>query len=471
MRSGTFIEKGLGVMAIETKRSNELVARLEALPFSSPHWKIAIIAAIGVLFDSTDFALFGSALPSISKEFGLGPAQAGLLATIGLLGAFFGALFWGTISDYIGRKTAYLTTIVVFSVFTGLTALSWDIMSLGAFRFIANFGLGGLIPVSNTLVSEFMPSNVRGRVTSWASSTFPVGLALAAGLSILFLSNFGWRSLFTVGMFPILLVFFANRHIHESVRYLVNKGRGDDAEKVVSQIEMESVGHSQVPDAAVLEQASSEPEKAKGLTVANLLSPNYRRTTSLLWIVSFCFFWSANGLLFMLPTILTERGIPLSKAISFAMVQGIFGFVGYVVCGWLIDRFGRRPVLTLYFTIGALFHLWFAEASGVWMYVAIAGVGWVNPGVFGPSTVYACELYPTRMRATAVGWYFGIGRIGSFLAPTVVGLLLANGYGHYILHTFALTYLIAGVAVYAIGIETRGRVLEEINRGVVVPAH
>jgi putative MFS transporter len=103
--------------------------------------------------------------------------------------------------------------------------------------------------------------------------------------------------------------------------------------------------------------------------------------------------------------------------------------------------------------------------------VAIAGVGWVNPGVFGPSSVYACELYPTHLRATAVGWYFGIGRIGSFLAPMTVGFLLAGGYGYYVLHTFALTYLIAAIAVFSIGIETRGRVLEDINPGGTVPAH
>jgi putative MFS transporter len=458
-------------MAIDIGRSGEFVARLEALPFSRPHLNIALIAAFGVLFDATDFALFGSALPLISKEFGLGFAQAGLLATLGLVGAFFGAIFWGTISDYIGRKRAYLITIVVFAAFTGLTALSWDLISLGVFRFIANFGLGGLIPVSNTIVSEFMPSRVRGRATSWASSTFPVGLAFAAGLSMLFLPQFGWRVLFAIGMTPIVLIYFARLHMHESVRFLVSKGRLEEADKVVSQIEIESIGHAQAANPDLLDRISPDVETGRGFTVVDLLSPAYRRTTGLLWLVSFCFFWSANGLLFMLPTILTQRGIPLNQAISFALVQGVCGFLGYVVCGWLIDRFGRRPVLTTYFFVGAAFHLWFAEASGIWMYLAIAGVGWVNPGVFGPSSVYACELYPTHLRATAVGWYFGIGRIGSFLAPMTVGLLLAGGYGHYVLHTFAFTYLIAAIAVFAIGIETRGKVLEDINRVAAVPVH
>jgi MFS transporter, putative metabolite:H+ symporter len=166
---------------------------------------------------------------------------------------------------------------------------------------------------------------------------------------------------------------------------------------------------------------------------------------------------------------LTQRGLPLSQAISFALVQGLFGVVGYSTCGFLIDRFGRRPVLFLYFFIGAAFHLWFAMASGMWMYVAIALVGWVNPGVYGPTGVYVGELHPTHMRATAIGWFFGIGRVGSFLAPTIVGLMLASGLGQYVLHTFALTFLIASFAIIAIGIETKGMILEKITAGTNEP--
>src|SRR6185295_20266342 len=102
-------------------------------------------------------------------------------------------------------------------------------------------------------------------------------------------------------------------------------------------------------------------------------------------------------------------------------------------------------------------------ASGVWIYFAIAAVGWVNPGVYGSNGIYVSELYPTHLRATAVGWFFGIGRIGSFLAPAVVGFMLQYGLGAYVLHTFALTFLIASLALLAVGIETKGRTLEDIT--------
>src|SRR2546421_1093645 len=104
-------------------KSAELVARLERLPFSRCHLNFFILAFLGVMFDAADFALFGAALPPIAREFGLGPAQAGLLATLGLIGAFVGALFWGTLSDYIGPRTSFQATVRIFSLFTGAYVL------------------------------------------------------------------------------------------------------------------------------------------------------------------------------------------------------------------------------------------------------------------------------------------------------------------------------------------------------------
>ncbi len=451
-------------MSVGSSDGAGLLLRLERMRFSNWHRNLAMVAAIGVLLDAADFALFGAALPSISREFGLGPAQAGLLATVGLVGAFMGALFWGTISDYIGRRVSFAATIGIFAVFTGAVAAAWSVATLGVMRFISNFGLGGTIPVALTITAEFMPSRIRGTVSSAVLAAFPLGLALAAGLALLILPHYGWRTLFMIGVAPALLLLVLNRFMPESVRYLISRGRLAQAAHTVEDIERRAGGAAaaEAPAGALAVDVAVSP----GFTVALLLTPERRRATILAWIVSFCFFWSSNGILFMLPTILTQRGLPLSQALTFQLVQGLCGFVGYAACGVFIDRFGRRPVLFLYFFIGAFFHLWFATATGVWSYVAIGLVGVVNPGVYGAMGTYVGELAPTHLRATAIGWFFGIGRIGSFLAPAVVGLLLAANLGAYVLHTFALTFLIASFAVLAIGIETRGRILEQITGAI-----
>jgi putative MFS transporter len=417
------------------------------------------------MFDAADFALFGAALPPIAREFGLGPAQSGLLATVGLIGAFAGALFWGTISDYVGRRTSFSATIGIFALFTGLVAASWNIASLAVFRFLSNFGLGGEVPVTATLGAEFSPSRIRGAMAGNLLTAFPVGLILAAVLSLSILPTFGWRALFAIGVVPAILLFFVRRYMPESVRYLLSKGRITEAEQTVGHIEEQALGRQRtVGELQSMPQVRPELAVKTGVTVLELFTEGRALRTVLIWIVSFGFFWSSNGILFMLPTILTQQGVPLTQAIAYQLVQAIGGVLGYTACSFLIDRYGRRPVLFLYYFIGAFFHLWFAMSTGLATFAAAFFVGWVNPGVYGSTGVYVGELHPTHIRATAVGWFFGIGRIGSFLVPTVVGLMIAYGWGKYTLYMFAFSFLIASVALILIGIETKGRVLEEITQ-------
>ena len=184
-------------MAADTQqKSAELAARLDRLPFSRWHRNFFTVCFLGVMFDACDFALFGMALPPVAREFGLNPAQAGLLATVGLVGAFLGALFWGTISDYIGRRTSFAATIGIFSLFTGLVGASWNVLSLAVFRFLSNFGLGGEVPVALTLASEYSPARIRGRMAGSMMAAFPVGLALAALVSLWLIPAYGWRAIF-----------------------------------------------------------------------------------------------------------------------------------------------------------------------------------------------------------------------------------------------------------------------------------
>src|SRR5262244_3915529 len=188
-------------MSDNAEKSAELLGRLERLPFSRWHRNFFILAFFGIMFDAADFALFGAALPPVAREFGLGPAQAGLLATVGLIGAFVSALFWGTLSDYIGRRTSFLATVGIFSLFSGLVAASWNVLSLSVFRFLSNFGLGGEVPVALTLASEYSPSRIRGRMAGSMMAAFPLGLALAALLALFIIPEYGWRAVFIIGVF------------------------------------------------------------------------------------------------------------------------------------------------------------------------------------------------------------------------------------------------------------------------------
>ena len=223
-------------------KSAELVGRLDRLPFSKWHRNLFTLCFVGVMFDACDFALFGMALPPVAREFGLNQAQAGLLATVGLVGAFLGALFWGTISDYIGRRTSFSATIGIFSVFTGLVATAGSVFSLSIYRFISNFGLGGEVPVALTLTAEYSPSRIRGRMTGSMMAAFPLGLALAALLAYFIIPTYGWRTVFIIGVVPAVLLFFVRMVMPESVRYLISRGRLAEAERTVAYTERKRHG-------------------------------------------------------------------------------------------------------------------------------------------------------------------------------------------------------------------------------------
>src|SRR6266852_6695742 len=261
-------------MADAEQKSAELVARLERLPFSRWHRNFFILAFLGVMFDAADFALFGAALPPIAREFGLNPAQAGLLATVGLIGAFLGALFWGTISDYIGRRTSFAATIGIFSIFTGLVATSWNVLSLSIFRFISNFGLGGEVPVALTLTAEYSPSRIRGRMTGSMMAAFPLGLALAALLAYFIIPTYGWRMVFIIGVIPAVLLFFVRLVMPESVRYLISRGRVAEAEATVADIEKKALADQPAQPVTIDAQVGAEE---RGVTVVELFTPERRR--------------------------------------------------------------------------------------------------------------------------------------------------------------------------------------------------
>ena len=314
-------QQSYGIIKPADEKSAELVTRLDRLPFSRWHKTFFALAFFGILLDAMDFALFGGALPLISREFGLGPAQAGLLATVGLVGAFAGALFWGTISDYIGRRTAFQATVGIFAVFTGLIAASWNVVSLATFRFFSNFGLGGEVPVTLTLASEFSPGRIRGSMAGNVLAAFPVGLAAAAGLSLLILPIWGWRGLFLVGFVPAVLLLFVRRYMPESVRYDINKGNIAEAQATVEQIEHQALGRNlSAEEIKALPKLTADAAITGRVPVMELLAPGRAKRTVLLWIVSFGFLWASNGILFMLPTILQQRGIPLSRAITFMLI-------------------------------------------------------------------------------------------------------------------------------------------------------
>ena len=211
---------------------NDLVLeRLENLPVGSFHYKLLVVTGLGWMFDSMDTGLISFVLPILAREWGLTPEQVGWIGSVGLIGMALGAVLAGTIADRFGRKNVFAATVILYSVATGLCAVAWSYESLLVFRFLVGFGLGGELPVAATLMSEYAPSNLRGRFIVLLESFWGVGWLVAALISYLLIPKFGWQVAFIIGALPAFYVFLIRLHMPESIRYLISKGKVDEADR------------------------------------------------------------------------------------------------------------------------------------------------------------------------------------------------------------------------------------------------
>lgn len=236
----------------------DIISRLQNLPVGKFHYKLLILIGLGWLFDAMDTGMVSFVLATIGKDWGLSPAELGWIVSIGFVGMAVGAVLSGWVADRVGRKTVFGATLVLYSIATGLCAVSWDLASLLFFRFWVGFGLGGQLPVAVSLVSEYVPPQVRGRFIVLLESFWGLGWLVAALVSYFVIPQYGWHSAFLIGAVPIFYVFVIWKYVPESVPYLLNKGRVEEAHAIVSRLEAEA-GLPLVKEAIVTEAASKAP--------------------------------------------------------------------------------------------------------------------------------------------------------------------------------------------------------------------
>jgi putative MFS transporter len=418
------------------------------------------------MFDALDSGLVSFVLAVLAKEWLLTPGQTGWVGSAGMAGMFFGAIASGMLADRLGRKTVFLATLLVFSISTGLCGLAAGFLSLCALRFLVGFGLGGELPVASALVSEFAPSAHRGKLVVFLESFWAFGWAAAALVAWLFIPVYGWRAAFFLGALPALYTLYLRRGIPESPRFLLARGRADDAERIVAAIERECGVAS--PPAAMEEAPAMGAGPVPGETgLRALWSPARARRTAMLWVLWFSMVYSYYGIFIWLPTLLVASGHTIVKSFEYVLIITIAQIPGYFSAAWLVDRLGRKPVLAVYLfgCAAACAGFGFLASTDVSIVVWGCLISFFNLGAWGVVYTYTPESYPTALRASGAGWAAGIGRIGGILAPLAIGWILAARPGNSALvfgHVAALLLVAVGT-VLALGEETRGRSLESLS--------
>ncbi|MGY1784849.1 MFS transporter [Geodermatophilus sp. SYSU D00698] len=384
---------------------------------------VAPLCWIAVLLDGFDLVVVGTVVPTLQEpeEFGLTGTGATAVITVGLVGMMIGALTIGTLTDRVGRRKALIGAVASFSLFTLLCAFAPNEVVFGLLRFLAGLGLGGCLPTAIAMVNEFTRAGRSGRATTTIMTGYHVGAVATAALAIPVIPSLGWRWMFVIGAAPALvLVPLMLARLPESASFLQAAGRRAEAEEVARRygLELESAP-GPAPAGATAGAAS---------TVRSLFTGGFARNTVAIGVTSFMGLLLVYGLNNWLPTIMREAGYDLGDSLAFLLVLNVGAIVGLLVAGTVADRIGARTAGMIWFASGALFLALLSvelPTAGLYLMCFLTGCFVFSAQVL----VYAFTSanHPPAVRATALGWSAGAGRIGAIVGPVVTGALVTAG--------------------------------------------
>jgi putative MFS transporter len=407
-----------------------------------------------------DVGLISFVLAQLAVQWNATSLELSLIASSGFVGMAIGAALGGLLADRLGRRYVFAVTLLVYGLATGASALAGTVAVLIALRFVVGLGLGAELPVASTLVSEFAPPRIRGRIIVILESFWAVGWTAAAviGYLVVPLSADGWRWALVIGAAPALYSVVVRLGLPESVRFLEARGRFAEAESTVRRFEA-AAGQVPVAEPALASDPDAAP--APRPRVRELFSPRLRARTAALWLVWFCVNFSYYGAFIWLPTILVASGFSLIRSFEYTLIITLAQLPGYAVSAWLIEKWGRRRTLATFLVGSAASAVLFGLAGDVSQVIA-AGMllSFFNLGAWGALYAVTPELYPTRMRGTGAGWAAGVGRIASILAPLAVPLLRDLGGTLTLFVVFAAFFVLAALSSFWLP-ERQGAALED----------
>ncbi|WP_227551619.1 MFS transporter [Metabacillus sediminilitoris] len=421
--------------------ASEVMARSK---FNRFHLFIFLWCVYALAFDGFDIAMYGVGLPLMMEDFGLTVVEAGAVGSYTLVGMMLGAFIFGPLADAVGRKKVLAICMFLFSVFTLLAGLAPSILIFTIMRFIASLGMGGLMPNVIALMTEYSPKKSRALIVATMYCGYSIGSILASLMGMYILEDFGWRLLYWLGIIPLFTLPIFMKKFPESLSYYILRKQGDKLANILNQVDPNG-NYKETDD---YEYARTK-ESAKGFPVKKLFANQRTISTLAFWIMVFSCLLMVYGLNTWLPKIMQASGYGLSSSLSFNLVLGVGQIGGSLLGGYFVDRIGHRKVLLLMYLLGAITFVSLSMTSNIVMlYVLIAIGGACTVGTQNLVNPYISEFYPKEIRSTGVGVTVGVGRIGSILAPILVGLLLViNSEPQNAFMAFAIPSILGGIAL------------------------
>jgi len=434
--------------------------RLDRLPETAFHRRIAWMIGAGLFFDAFDLYLASSVMVALASSGWATVEQNAQFASAGAFGALIGAFFAGWLGDRFGRRFSFQFNLVLFGAASIAAALAPSMIWLVVLRFIMGIGLGAEIVVGYATVSEFVPPSTRGKWSAilffFATAAFPVSNLLG----YLIVPTLGWRWMFVIAGIGALFVWWMRKQMPESPRWLESKGRIREAHEILDRIEAEvekDIGAA-LPAPAMQSAASSVAK----YSFADLFKPGLLRSTITGMVLNIVALSALYGFIIWLPTFLMKQGLSLHSSLGHAALISGGALFGVIAGGWWSDKWSRKYSVAIASVVAAILGYLYAHAGSVESTTVIGGI--LIAAFYFSSTMGFCayvpELFPTELRLRGSGISSMAGRAASIVAPQVVALLFASNGVAGVTLTLVGLLLFQAIVIVLLGVETTSRGLE-----------
>ena len=461
----------------------KIPARLDRLPWSRWHWLVLIGLGTVWILDGLEVTIVGAIGARLQEPgaLGISASQLGQAGTAYVLGACCGALFFGYLTDRLGRRRLFVVTLALYLLATVGTAFAGSFAWFVVFRFLTGVGIGGEYAAINSAIDELIPARVRGWVDLAVNGSFWLGAAFGAALTgvlldtSIFSTNVGWRLGFALGAVLAIGIMLVRRYLPESPRWLMVHGKPEEAERIVSEIEgtvERETGRSELPEPDI--EIEIHPQESTGfIDIGRTLFKKYPRRFVLGFALMATQAFLYNAVLFNFSGLLTGFfGVGDSVAGLYLIPFGIANFLGALLLGRLFDTIGRREMITATYFIGGIGmlvngYLVANTNASVWVFVGVICLTFFFASAAASSAyLTVSEIFPLETRAMAIAFFYAIATgIGGAIGPLYYGKVVDGGNPDAVFIAFAITaalMCIAAAVEWLFGLKAEQKHLEEI---------
>ena len=450
----------------------DIGARLDRLPPTRSVWHLIILLSLGGFFEFYDLFFTGYVAPGLVREHILTPTTPGLFGTSGVAGfvaALFAGLFVGTlafgfVADRFGRRSIFTISLLWYAASSAIMAFQTDAFGLNLWRFITGIGIGVELVTIDTYISELVPKGIRGRAFAVNQTiqfaVVPVVAFLAYELVPLEFSGFaGWRIVVLIGSLSAVAVWFIRRSVPESPRWLASHGRMDEADRVMTALEARVAAELGRPLPA---PGPVDAVAQRGSLMEAFRAPYLSRT---IMLIIFNIFQTVGfyGFANWVPTLLVSQGITVTTSLLYTFIIALSAPFGPLLAASIADRIERKWIIVCAAGSIAVFGLLFSQAATVALVLACGVMLTLSSNIMSFAFhSYQAELYPTRIRAVAVGFVYSFSRISVVFSAFVIAFFLRD-FGTLGVFAFIAGSMVIVMAAISTGPAVNNRALESIS--------